>query len=136
MVPLTMSALSALPFRFRVLPAIYNRKCKAIFEEVLIGRDRAKVDAAWCGWSIDEQFRITISDYAASYFYWSRPLFVPQDECSVLFRCWRRGLADGMELEQFVMDVESLIDRGFPKISLPSVTFGELLKKLSFRADG
>ena len=125
---LTMRLLGDTPLRWRIIPCVYNRKCKAVFERVLSQRNGAMVSESWRGFAVDERFRLAVSDLAAKHLYWSQPLFVPQDECFVLLRSWHRGIADCMEREGFILDVESLLGQNIPAdLDLPSITYGEFL---------
>lgn len=130
--PLTMRLVADMPLRWRIIPCIYNRKCEVVFERVLSQRNAAMVSESWRGFAVDERFRVAVSDLTAKHLYWSQPLFVPQDECFVLFRSWQRGIADCMEREGFMLDVESLLGLDIPAdLNLPSMTYGEFLGTLA-----
>lgn len=130
--PLTMRLVADAPLRWRSIPCIFNRKCKAIFERALSQRNAATVSESWLGCEVDERFHRAVSDLTANHLYWSQPLFVPQDECFVLFRFWQRGIADCMEREGFILDLESLLGLGIPgDLKLPSMTYGEFLEALA-----
>lgn len=126
--PLTMRLVKDTPLRWRIIPCIYNRKCKAVFERVLSQRNAAMVSESWRGSAVDERFRLAVSDLTAKHLDWSQPLFVPQDECFVLLRSWWRGVGDSMELVGFLLDLKLLLDRDIPDYqNLPSMMYGEFL---------
>lgn len=130
--PLDMRLVSDLPLRWRIIPCVYNSKCKAVFDQVLSQRNAAIVNLSWQDLALDEHFRLAVSDLIAKHFRWGQPLFVPQDECFVLFEFWRRRVADCMEFECFVLDLESLPGLDIPgDLKLSSMTYGEFLGALS-----
>lgn len=129
---LTMRLLASTPLRWRIISCVYNRKCKAACERVLSQRNAAIVNESWRGFAVEDRFRLSVSDLIAKHLYWSKPLFVPQDECFVLFRCWQRGIADCMERENFIMDLETLHGLDIPDhLCLSSMTYGEFLGALA-----
>jgi len=129
---LTMRLLAGAPLRWRIMSCVYNRKCEAVLERVLSQRNAAMVSESWRGSAVEERFRLSVSDLIAKHLRWSKPLFVPQDECFVLFRSWQRGIADCMERESFVMELESRLGLDIPDhLRLSLMTYGELLGVLT-----
>lgn len=130
-VPLTMRLVINTPLRWRMIPCIHNRKHKAMFERALSQRTASLVRENWRGSTFGDHFRLLVSDLIAKHFHWSQPLFVPQDECFVLFELWRRGVADRMECEGFTLDMQSLLGLEISgDVSLPTMTYAKFLGAL------
>lgn len=129
--PLTMKLLAHAPLRWRMISWIYNRKCKAVFERVLSLRNATIVNGSWKGSAVEERLRESVSALIAKHLYWSKPMFMPQDECFVLFGGWQRGIADCMERENFITELESLLNLDIPdNLRLSSMTYVEFLGAL------
>jgi hypothetical protein len=125
---LTSRLLASVPSCWRMIPFGYNRKCNAVCERILSQRDLAVVHECWRNVPVDQGFLLEVCEFIVSHFFWSRPLFVPHDECFVLFRFWQRRVADCMEVESFVIDLESRLGSEIPlHLRAVSTTLGEFL---------
>jgi hypothetical protein len=93
----------------RLMPWVDNWRRNRVCEGVLSKRDWTAVNQSWLGCPVDREFCLKACELIARNFSWSRPIFLPSDECFVLFRLWLRRVADNMELEFFIMELEQLL---------------------------
>lgn len=120
--------------RFLRVPILYNywywRACMRVLRE----RTRELVDQAWQATGIPGRVIEAVARIVRDELWWpARSLFVPGDECFVLFGCWRQEITDGLELPVCILEIERELNVVIPEElmkCLPDLRFAEFCSRI------
>gem|GEM_PF-1188415 len=111
-----------------LLPCLYNYYYRRACVRILANRSMASTLQAWAPTKIPWPVIQKVSEIIASEYYWPREaLFLPEDECWVLFCFWRRQLSDGLELPSCILRLQEDFNVELPEgllLSLAGMSFG------------
>lgn len=131
MEPLSLNLISDVPTWLRLIPPIFNHKCESRFRIVLISRDPHEVTELWASLGVPNVLLHAVCEIIRDNMKWCSSLFIPEDQCTVLFKLWRAGFADCMEREQFLIELERLIGGPLPQELKIHTSFGELMRQVA-----
>jgi len=117
---LSRELLQTVPVWVRWVPGLYNCWCKRLFRQVLQQRDPQHVAQAWTPYASLGPLPQQVIETIAAVYRWPAERLLPDDSCFVLLGCWLRQVADEMELEHVLLQLE---ERG---ISLPEAMIEQL----------
>jgi len=115
------------PWYIKLLyPAANNPYVRKKGSEILMGRDHETVKAAWIRLDIDFHLVEKVSRIIAEWCEWPNDLFVPDDECSILFQSISVDLTIVEVTRQIEEDIVPNLNQNVWS-KLYSMSYGELI---------
>lgn len=97
----------------RIFPCAYNSRCWRVLNAFLSARTDTRVLEEWS--SSHHALRLVkdASRVIAHAIGWPSSLFVPSDECYIVFGLWQWRIIDGLELPECIMALEDVAEVRF-----------------------
>jgi len=117
------------------LPILYNQWYRRACRRLLRDRTRDEVEQEWRLAGIPGYVAEVVTATVRDEYCWpDGALFVPADECFVLFCWWRLALSDGLELPLCILQIErelrvEITDELITR--LPTLKLGDLCRAIS-----
>jgi hypothetical protein len=96
------------------LPCYYNFKIERRCVEILNSRNQNEIDRHWKNYRTVYPHYLQINNLIARDFSWQSNLFLPQDECYILFRQWKKNLSDDLVFSIFLANISAIFNKEIP----------------------
>ncbi|MGB4726545.1 MAG: hypothetical protein WBH86_04000 [Thermogutta sp.] len=117
----------------RLLPVLYNHWYKSECLKLLRRRTKDEVEHAWRAAVVPNRVAGVVTRTVRDEYCWlPEALFVPADECFVVFCWWRLALSDGLEAEVCIVEIERELEVRIAEEvirSLPTLKLGEFCRR-------
>lgn len=118
----------------KIIPWVYNYLYKRQCRSILRDRQEAKATEVWAAGQWDARVVEAVCKGLREYYFWPRwSVFLPQDECYVLWELWRIRIADELEMVSLWLDLEREFSCSLPVEMLerlPEMTLGQWIAQM------